>query len=59
MAQSKRSRYVREQTAWIIYQKNNLGIAEGAVSTEAPQQFKDIFWLGHDYAVANQERKAK
>lgn len=52
MVQSKRSRYVREQTAWIVYQKTYLGIPEDEVSTEAPQQFKDIFWIGHDYGMS-------
>lgn len=51
MAQSKRSQYVTVQTAWVNYQEKYLGVAEIDIVIDPPQQFQDIFWIGHMYGM--------
>ena len=59
MARSKQSQYLLVQTAWINYQEKFLGVAEIDLSTEPPQQFKDIFWQGHAYGMVEARRSER
>jgi len=57
MAQSEQSKTVAVKAGWINYQILFMNVAEGDVSVDVPQQFKDIFLIGYALGEERAEKR--